>query len=43
MENANYKNKNIDKKYSSTWYDWLINCITDPINFFQINYLQRNY
>ena len=43
MENANFKNKNIDKKYSNTWYDWLINCIIDPINFFQINYLQRNY
>ena len=25
MKNSNYKNKNIEKKYSCTWYDWLIN------------------
>ena len=25
MKNSNYKNKNIEKKYSYTWYDWLIN------------------
>ena len=28
MENSKYyKIKNIEKKYSSTWYDWLINYI----------------
>ena len=31
MENANYKNKNIEKKYSNTLYDWLINYIPKPI------------
>ena len=31
MENANYKNKNIEKKYSNTLYDWLINYIPNPI------------
>ena len=25
MENLNYKNKNVEKKYLNTWYDWLIN------------------
>ena len=31
MENSNYKNKIIERKYSNTWYDWLINYIPDPI------------
>ena len=31
MESSNYKNKNIEKKYSSTWYDWLVNYIPEPI------------
>ena len=31
MENSNYKNKNIEKKYSDTWYDWLINYFPEPI------------
>ena len=31
MENLNYKNKNIEKKYLNTWYDWLIDYITEPI------------
>ena len=29
MERSNYKNKNIDKKYVNTWYDWLINYILE--------------
>ena len=31
MEHTNYKNKDIEKKYSNTWYDWLINYIPEPI------------
>ena len=31
MENSNYKNKNIEKKYSKVWYDWLINYFPEPI------------
>ena len=32
MENLKYyKIKNIEKKYSSTWYDWLINYIPEPL------------
>ena len=31
METLNYKNKNIEKKYSNTWHDWLINYIPKPI------------
>ena len=27
----NYKSKMLRKKYSNTWYDWLINYIPDPI------------
>ena len=31
MENSNYNNKNIEKKYSSTCFHWLINYIRQPI------------
>ena len=31
MENSNYKNKNVEKKYSNTCYDWLIYYIPEPI------------
>ena len=31
METSNYKNKNIEKKYSNAWHDWLINYIPKPI------------
>ena len=31
MENSNYKNKNIESKQLSTWYDWLINFISETI------------
>ena len=31
MENSNYKNKNIEKKYSNTCHDWLTNYIPGPI------------
>ena len=31
MENSNYKLKNIEKKYSNTWHDWLINYIPEPL------------
>ena len=31
MENSNYKSKNIEKKYSDTWYDLLINYISESI------------
>ena len=31
MENSNYKNKNIEKKQSNSWYDWLMNYILEPI------------
>ena len=31
MENSNCKNKNIETKYLSTWYDWSVNYIPEPI------------
>ena len=31
MENSSYKNKNIEKKYSNNWYDWLTKCIPEPL------------
>ena len=31
MEISNCKNKNIETKYLSTWYDWSINYILEPI------------
>ena len=31
MENSDQKNKYIEKKYSNTQYDWLINYIPEPI------------
>ena len=31
MENSNYKNKKIDRKYFSTRYDWLIDYIPEHI------------
>ena len=31
MENSNYKNKNVEKKYSKTLYNWLINYIPGPL------------
>ena len=31
MENSNYKNKNIESKQLNTWYDWLINFISETI------------
>ena len=31
MENSNYKNKNIEKKYSNTWYNLFMNYISEPI------------
>ena len=31
MEDSSYKNKNIEKNYSNTWYDWLFNNISRPI------------
>ena len=32
MENSNYKNKDIEKKYSNTWFDLLVNYISEPIS-----------
>ena len=31
MENSNYKNKKIDRKYFNTRYDWLIDYIPEHI------------
>ena len=31
MEDLNYENKKLEKKYLNTWYDWLINYIPEPI------------
>ena len=31
MENSNYENKNIEKKYLNNWYEWLTNYIPGPI------------
>ena len=31
MEKPNYKNKNIEKNNSNTWYDWGINYIPEAI------------
>ena len=35
MENLNYKNKSIEKKYLKTWYDLLIDYIPEPIRKWQ--------
>ena len=32
MEKSNSKNNNIEKKYSNTWYDLLINYISESIS-----------
>ena len=29
IENVNYKNKSIETKYLNSWYDWLINYISE--------------
>ena len=29
MKNSNYKNKNVERKYSNTWHDCLINRIPE--------------
>ena len=31
MQKSNHKNKNIEKKYLNTWYDWLMNYIPESI------------
>ena len=31
MENSNYKSKNIEEKYSNSWYDWLNDYSSEPI------------
>ena len=31
MENSNYENNKIERKYSNTWYDWLIKYIPKSI------------
>ena len=31
MKNSNDKNTNIETKYVNTWYDWLIDYISEPI------------
>ena len=31
MEISDYKNKNIEKKYKSSWYDWLIIYIPESV------------
>ena len=31
MEDLNYRNKNIEKKYLNYWYDWLISFIPEPV------------
>ena len=35
MENSNYKNKKIDRKYFNTRYDWLIDYIPEHIRKYE--------
>ena len=42
MENSNYKNKNIEKKYSYTWYDWLINYIPESIRLIAVGFKDKS-
>ena len=34
MQQSSYKNKTIEKKYSNSWNDWLVNYIPKPIRKF---------
>ena len=31
MKNSNDNNKKSRKKYPSTWFDWLVNYIAEPV------------
>ena len=34
MQQSSYKNKTIEKKYSNSWNDWLVNYFPKPIRKF---------